>query len=70
MESEFPEIQEEIVDAINEGTLENGESRIIAWSLLLGTRYQDKITHYNDFYHDLLTDAFDAEKNTEDDLRV
>ena len=70
LKSELPKVHKEIHESITRFTLSNGESRLLAWSLLLGLCSHNVKTSYRSLYNGYLADAFDLKKSTITDVSV
>ena len=51
-------------------TLSNGESRQLAWSLVLGLCNENVKNSYRALYHGYLADAFNLDKSTVTDFAI
>lgn len=70
LRTEHPVIYKQVKEAIQKCSLSNGPNRQLAWSLLMGICAQNVKTCYKDLYLGYLSDAFNLEKSTMDDVRV
>ena len=70
MRVEHPMVYEQIAEAIQLDTLSDGQSRLLAWSLLMGICNENVEFCYRDLYTGYLSDAFNLEKSTMDDIKV
>ena len=63
-------VYERIAEAVQLDTLTDGQSRLLAWSLLMGICNENVESCYRDLYAGYLSDAFNLEKSTMDDIKV
>ena len=70
LKSEHPDAFRQIAEAVQKRSLSNGQSRQLAWSLLMGICSANVQACYSDLYAGYLSDAFDLDKSTISDFKV
>ena len=70
LRKENPVIYKQVKEAIQRCSLSNGQNRQLAWSIVMGICAQNVNSCYKDLYQGYLSDAFNLEKSTLDDVKV